>query len=143
MMNVLPTRFVSVQLSLFLDSSLDSCATCPPKIVKLRHLKTDSAAMFLHNPATRSLCEVLAFSEDHRILLATKIDHRFLLLPYLAKVANNFINLSPDFINLSPDRWLGLASSLIREWRNIDWFESGIEELSTILLPKPRNNKIA
>jgi len=80
------------------DSSLKSCSSSPPEMVKLRHPKTDSASMFLHNPTTKSLCEVLTFSEDHRcwflgekissdgrILLATKLDPRFLLLPYLAK----------------------------------------------------------
>jgi len=80
------------------DASLESCSKSPPEMVKLRNPKTDQTALFLHSPATKSLCEVLAFSEenrswflgekissDGRILLATKVDPRFLLLPYLAK----------------------------------------------------------
>lgn len=80
------------------DASLESCSKSPPEMVKLRNPKTDQTALFLHCPASKSLCEVLAFSEenrswflgekissDGRILLATKVDPRFLLLPYLAK----------------------------------------------------------
>lgn len=68
------------------------------KTVKLRHPKTDSAATFLYNKVTGKLCELLAFTEEHRswfvgqklvsdgrLFLATPVNPVFLVLPYLAK----------------------------------------------------------
>jgi len=68
------------------------------KTVKLRHPKTNEAATFLYNQVTGKLCELLAFTEEHRswfvgqklvsdgrLFLATPVNPVFLVLPYLAK----------------------------------------------------------
>jgi len=66
------------------------------KVVQLRHPRTREPASFLHNPDTGTLCELLAFAEEHRswligerlmadgrIFLATPVHPVLLVLPYL------------------------------------------------------------
>jgi len=66
------------------------------KVVRLRHPRTREPASFLHNPDSGTLCELLAFGEEHRswligeklvadgrIFLATPVHPVLLLLPYL------------------------------------------------------------
>ena len=86
------------------DSSL-SPDSSPPKLVKLRHPKTDKSAVFLLSGDSH-LHEVLTFSEDHRswflgervasdgrLYLVTRMDPLFLVLPYLAR-AERLVPLS-------------------------------------------------
>ena len=70
----------------------------PVRTVRLRHPRTSSSATFLHDPSSGRLCELLAYTEEHRawfvgdklvsdgrLFLASPVHPVFLLLPYLAK----------------------------------------------------------
>lgn len=73
-----------------------------PSIIKLKHPKTGSAAQFLICPESNSIHEMLTFKdskgswfinnsvlEDGRLIMATRIDPLFLILPYLHSESNS------------------------------------------------------
>lgn len=72
------------------------------KIIELKHPKTGEAAQYLINERTKDLFEIMSFTEEHRswfignrvvedgsLLLSTRIDPTFLILPYLISAEKN------------------------------------------------------
>nr|XP_022339461.1 ribonuclease H2 subunit B-like [Crassostrea virginica] len=95
---------------------VDPNVDCKTIFCKLRHPKTDNAAMFLFANGDKNVFEVSAFSEscrswliddfvqqDGRLHITIPIDSVFLILPYLRKAKEGGMFMTLDQIVCDPD----------------------------------------